>query len=196
MAVQVGQSKYKEGVIGDFYTRNITANTKIEWLGNWDRVARIFNGLPQDIKIVTHQAILEYANKYYHSVIGAINNNGGSAVKWKPYSRGYAAAKRKKGLHGFPSFYRLKGMLVKAIKVETHVRGQVRVTINKNAQMSNSDTSLNASQLMNILEHGSVSRGISKRPLFGPVWSSMGGNKALSKFVSERIGRKIITYRS
>lgn len=196
MALQIGQSKYEEGIIGDFYTRNITSRTRVEFMGNWEKVSRIFNQLPKDLQESTYKAILQYTTKYRHQVKKAILNNGPSNTRWEPFSPRYEKFKSTHGTMGFPAFYRFKGNLIKAIILQTDGRKVVRVTVNKNARVTNPKSGLTASQLMNILEHGSVTRNIAARPLFGPVWSDMGGNKALAEFVSKRLSKKLKSYTS
>lgn len=196
MALLVGQSKYEEGIIGDFYTRNITARTKVEFMGNWEKVSMIFSQLPKDIQTSVYKAILQYSTQYHGRVKRAILNNGPSSTRWAPFSPKYAKYKSSHGSMGFPAFYRLRGNLIKAITVQSDGRKVVRVTINKNARVTNPKSGLTASQLMNILEHGSITRGIAARPLFGPVWSEMGGNKALREFVSKKVSVKLKSYSS
>ena len=196
MAVAVGESKYEEGVIGDFYTRNITARTKVEFLGDWIKVGDIFKRLPKELKVEVYKAIFTYSVRYQREVKSAIRKNGPKSKTWNAYSDGYAAYKKLHGQLGYPSFYRFKGNLYRAITIDTDGRRSVRVTIDKNARVSNTKSDLTASQLMNILEHGSIERNIAARPLFGPVWVDMGGNKGLRDFVAGKIGKKLKKYSS
>ena len=196
MAVPVGKSKYQERIVGDFYTRNITSRTKIDYFGDWEGVSRLFGKLPKDIQGVVYRAIFSYTKLYLAQVHKTIRRNGPKSKKWPDYSKAYGDYKRLHGPMGYPSFYRFKGNLVRAIIMDTDGRKVVRVTVNKNAPMSNDNAQINASQLMNILEHGSVARGISARPLFGPVWSDMGGYRALRDFVAQKIGKKLSKYSS
>lgn len=197
MALRVGQSKYKEGVMGDFYTRNITSKTKIEFFGNWEGVSKIFESLPKELQKNIYTSILLYTTKYKNEVIRTIRRNGPKSAPWEPYFSGaYLAYKLRVGRFGIPAFYRLRGVLIKAIELQTDGRKVVRVTVSKKYPVKNSNGELNTSQLMNILEHGSVARGITARPLFGPVWTDMGGNRALRDFVSARIGKRLKKYTS
>lgn len=192
--LKVGQSKYQEGIIGDFYTRNITARTEIEFFGDWERVSTILHKLPMEVRVTTHKAIRSYTDQYLSEIKKAISSGrikGGK--EFKKYSDGYRRYKLREGTQGYESFFRLHGNLVQSIRIQDDGKKLVRVTVDKNGPTSKEG--LNPSQLMNVLEHGSVSRNISARPLFGPVWAGMGGNKALNRFVSNELGNTFKKYR-
>lgn len=193
MAIPFGESKYELGIIGDFQARNISSATRVEFLGNWVQAKKILDGLPHEVRRTVYLAMKAYA-KLYHQRVKQTIRSGGLGMGWRPYSEKYEKYKRAHSRRGFPAFYQLRGLLLQAIILEDDGKYRVRVNVSSDRKFMTRKGDLTASQVMNILEHGSVTRNIAARPLFGPVWKSMGGNKALREFVAQRVGKKLNAY--
>lgn len=185
MAIPVGQSKYALGIIGDFQARNLSKRVKYEFFGDWNKADRVLSGLSKRVMRSVNAAVYAYAKNYKKQVIIAISTGLSS---WAPLSPKYVATKSSKGY--YTGFYQMRGVLIKAIQVEKHPKG-IRVNISTDPKFKNRTGTLTASQVVNILEHGSVTKGIPARPLFGPVWKKMGGNKAFMAYVQERVGKTL-----
>lgn len=188
MARPVGQSKYELGIIGDTQARNLSRRIKYEFFGDWDKADDIITRLPQRVMKAVNSAVWDYAEDYHKNILIAITMGLSS---WAPLSQKTLAYKSS---HGYYSgFYQMRGVLIDAVVIEKHKRG-IRVTISSDPQYMNKQRTLTASQVMNILEHGSVTNGIPARPLFGPVWKKMGGNRGFMKHIEMRVGRSLKKY--
>lgn len=187
MAIPVGESKYALGIIGETQARNLTSlSNRIKWeaFGDWEKAEGIFNRLTPVFLNAVDSAVYRYAKKYQQQVVIAISMG---MPGWKPLAPRTVSMKRRKGY--YTGIFQMRGVLVDSFVVERQPRKGVRVNVSNNNKNIQGD--LNMSQILNILEHGSVRRGIPARPLLGPVWKKMGGNKKFMETIASDTFREL-----
>lgn len=171
--------------------RNILKNIRIEYEGDWKRVGPFFDKLPAKIQKKVYRGQVRYSELYLKALKETINSQGTNiSPRWAPLGPGYEDTKaslfqRKPGvMYGPTNLWKLTGKAYKNIKIFKDPNNHtVQVGISRNEGVKNLQGNLTVSQYVNILEHGSHSRNIAKRPLFGPTFRLLGGRKKLSEIV-------------
>lgn len=195
----MGYSRYsdEEAEIGLSMIRNLVSQIRIEVDGDFLRGQKVIDRLPAALKAAAFKAQLKFAEKYKANLRRHIRDNG-KELGWAPYSKGYvrykrAIRKKKSSVrYGPESMWRFQGHAYNSIEItKDPIRNRVSVGISRENGKMNLDGELTVSQYINIVEHGSHSRNIKKRPLFGPTFKLMGGQKALSRMVQNEIERAI-----
>lgn len=164
-------SKYRQ--------RNLSGyQTEVQFVGDWDRVARLLNDTPMIIDIGSKLGQESAANKILKIVKHHIRTNGGE-LGWPSLSMKYQESKASKGFDPGRMLY-MTGTYYWSIK-KWNNRGNIYVGVKSGTK--HPDSKLTVSEIANILEHGSNARNIPARPLWAPSFKQFGGSKKVRSLI-------------
>ena len=159
--------------------RNLTSySTEIQFIGDWDRVARLLGDVPMIIDKGSKLGQQSAAKKLMKIVKHHIKTNGGE-LGWPSTTLKYQENKAARGFDPGRLLY-MTGTYYWSIK-QWEQRGRVYVGIPKGTQHPTSK--LTVAEIANILEHGSQARSIPPRPLWAPSFRQMGGSKKVRSLI-------------
>lgn len=189
----MARSRYETGEIGELSQRHlggvrigedVLRDFGIELDGDWNKLGQLLRTLPLTIRKAATVGQRRFAEQYKKKILQTIHSNG-AGLSWDPLQPSY---KRFKTKHGGNSgtMYQFFGVYVKSIKIKQkdHI---ISIGIHEGQIGKSMFGDLTVGQYANVLEHGSVARGIPARPLWSPVYRGMGGNKTLRSYIIKSI---------
>lgn len=187
-------SHYQTGVIRTHRTRNLGSRVQLS-VDNpvkLQRFSRLIDSLPRAVQRTMKRAQMNFAKRLKKQVKRNIYNRG-QGLGWDPVSSSYASFKRKHGTVKDPNkFYQLYGNYIRAITIKTQ-GNTVSIGISKDSSFTNRAGTLTTAQYAVILESGSLTRNIAPRPLWGPSYQQLGGNKGLRAEMVKALGTELAT---
>lgn len=187
---------YSEGTINRLRLRNVASGVQFEMEGDWVRASRVLKNLPADLKKAIFAGQQIFAREYKNNLIEAIYSSGQNLKpRWAPLSPKYLKYKKKDRRAKYKDTIGMyRGFMAAGIKIYTKGNGVVSIGISRNSRIMGvgAGNELTLAQYVNIFEHGSLTRNIKPRPLFGPVYRGMGGNRKVTEVVVLSIGTTLM----
>lgn len=166
-------------------------NVEVKLVGNWLKFNQLVGSLDVTTMLAAVTAQRKFAEKYRDRVKVNIRT-GGKRFGYPPHSPDYKKYKSKYG--GGARLLHWSGSFEEAVEVVGLSGGRVGVGIPKDAVRERYEGEkgelLTISEYANVLERGSVSRGIPKRPVFTDTFKKdMKGLKGLRTYIQWHIIR-------
>ena len=159
--------------------RNISGyQTEVKFVGDWDRVSRLLDDVPDLIRVGSKLGQKSAAKKLLKIVKHHIKTNGGE-LGWPSTTFRYQEKKASMGYDPGRLLY-MTGTYYWSIK-QWEKAGRIYVGVPKGTQHPISR--LTIGEIANILEYGSQARGIEARPLWAPSFRKMGCSKRIRSLI-------------
>ena len=138
--------------------------------GNWHKIHQIIHRLPATLRVAMMAGQRSVAKKFKAEILKAIRSNS------------YPEKKQAQG----GGLFVFTGSYKRNIKIITTNSNRIYVGIKKGVR-GNNKSRLTISEYANILEQGSVTRGIVPRPLWRDTWRKFGGKKRAIRIIEWHI---------
>lgn len=174
----------------------ITDKTKLE------KARRLVEKSPQILIDAYEDAARRWGKKVIDTARRCIDTGTppkGSGVSWPPLSPKYAERWGGNIYYNRAQYYQSMGVHKEDVMVYGTSKTSKRIYIGlpnqvKKITPTGKTSRLTLQKVASILENGSKNGKIPSRPLWGPLYKSMGGKESLKRYIREAIKRQLSKY--
>lgn len=159
---------------------------QIELFGDWARTQAMLSTIDGVLAVAMEKGRKSVAEKLKAAIRKNIRENGGS-LRWSSVSTKYAKFKRRKG-YDPNNLLQMTNLYYNSINVW---KAGLNYYVGVKRNVKHNEGRLTVGQIANILEHGSVTRGIAPRPLWGPTYKQIGGKTRVKGVILWHIRNEI-----